>query len=328
MKYTPNNPLVTTRHEPDNPLQKAGHASIVHTHTNEWYLVHLMGRPIQGDGNSATSEGRNVAITQTQHELMNRGYCPLGRESSIQKLEWKDGWPYLSHGGNAPALHVDMPKMTEVPWEQNYHTIDNFDSAKLNIHFQTLRIPLAKDILTLAERPGYLRLYGRESLTSQFTQALVARRWQSLDFEAETKIDFNPETFQQMAGLVCYYNTMNWTTLHITYNEEKGKIIDLMTAENARFAQPIASNEIVVPENVESVYLKVKISGEVYAYHYSFNGVSWNEIPVKLDTYKLSDDFVTGGGFFTGAFVGMHAQDTSGAKLHADFDYFRYEEFN
>jgi len=322
----PENPLISTRHEPDNPLQKAGHASIVHTHTDEWYLVHLMGRPIVGDGNSAKIEGRNEPITKAEFELMSRGYCPLGRESSIQKLEWRDGWPYVV-GGNSPSLYVDAPKMDEVLWEQNYHTHDNFDDDKLNIHFQTLRIPLGDDILTLAERPGYLRLYGRESFLSQFTQAFVARRWQSLNFEAETKMEFNPETFQQMAGLVNYYNTMNWTSCHVTWDEEKGKIIDLMTAENGRFAQPIFGKEVVVPADVEAVYLKVKVQGEVYQYCYSFDGQAWNEIPVNLDSYKLSDDFVAGGGFFTGAFVGMHAQDVSGRRLHADFEYFRYEEF-
>ena len=31
-------------------------------------------------------------------------------------------------------------------------------------------------------------------------------------------------------------------------------------------------------------------------------------------------------GFFTGAFVGMQCQDTSGERLPADFKYFRYEE--
>lgn len=320
----PENPLITTRHEPDNPLQKAGHASMVHTHTDEWYLVHLMGRPIKGDGNSAKAQGRNEAVTQTQYELMSRGYCPLGRESSIQKLEWRDGWPYVI-GGNSPSFYVDGPKMDEVPWEQKDHTRDDFNDDQLNIHFQTLRTPLQADTLTLAERPGYLRLYGRESLTSQFTQAFVARRWQNFHFEAETKVDFKPITFQQMAGLVCYYNTLNWTSLHVTWHEEKGRIIDLMTAENAHFDQPISNNEIIVPDQVESVYLKVKVAKDIYTYHYSFDGKAWHNIPVTLDSYKLSDDFVSGGGFFTGAFVGMHCHDASGTRLHADFDYFKYE---
>jgi xylan 1,4-beta-xylosidase len=321
----PENPLITTRHQPENPLQKAGHASIVETQDGEWYLVHLMGRPIKGDGNSAGVEGRNAAVSETVRELMNRGYCPLGRETAIQKLEWRGDWPYVV-GGNAPSFEIEGPNLEERPWSADFQVQDHFDSEKLNIHFQTLRIPLSDDIMTLKERPGYLRLYGRESFTSQFTQAFVARRWQSLNFVAETKVDFNPETFQQMAGLVCYYNTMNWSSLHVTWDEEKGKILDVMTGENARFAQPIAGHEISVPADVESVYLRVAVNEEVYSYHYSFDGVNWSEPVVQLDTYKLSDDFISGGGFFTGAFVGMHCQDTSGRRLHADFDYFRYEE--
>ena len=322
----PENPLITTKYHPENPLQKAGHASLVRTHTDEWYLVHLMGRPIAGDGNSSGAEGRNTAITETEKELMNRGYCPLGRETSIQKVEWSQGWPYVA-GGNFPSLVIDGPKMEEVPWEGDYEVRDDFDAEDLNIHFQTLRVPLGEDILTLKERPGYLRLYGRESLTSQFTQALVARRWQSLDFVAGTCVDFHPETFQQAAGLTCYYNTMNWSSFQVTWNEEKGRVLDLMVGENGRFSQPLAGQEIPVPDHCPGIHLKVEVKEAGYQFHYSFDGAEWAAVPVVLDSYKLSDDFISGGGFFTGAFVGVHCQDTSGRQLHADFDYFLYEEY-
>src|SRR5690606_13564875 len=113
--------------------------------------------------------------------------CPLGRETAIQKLEWRDGWPYVV-GGKAPSLQVEGPQIGEVKWPQDYEVKDHFDSDTLNRHFQTLRIPLGEDVMTLKERRGYLRLYGRESLTSKFTQAFVARRWQSFNFNAETKV--------------------------------------------------------------------------------------------------------------------------------------------
>jgi len=323
----PENPILTSSHAPENPIQKSGHASIVHTHTDEWYLVHLMGRPIPGNANDASNKGRNSEVADTFTEAIQRGYCPLGRETSIQKLEWRDDWPYVV-GGNAPALEIEGPQIEEIIWPENAEVKDDFNSEVLNIHFQTLRIPLDEEIVTLKERPSHLRLYGRESFLSPFTQAYVARRWQSFTFDAETKVEFNPETFQQMAGLVNYYNTMNWTSLHVTWDEEKGKIIDLLTAENGEFAGPIVGSEIVVPEDVKAVYLRVQVRKNVYHYSYSFDGQTWTEIPISLESYKLSDDFVTGGGFFTGAFVGMHCQDTSGAKLHADFDYFRYEEID
>ena len=38
-------------------------------------------------------------------------------------------------------------------------------------------------------------------------------------------------------------------------------------------------------------------------------------IPIKFASHKLSDDYIKGGGFFTGAFVGMQCQDTSGQSI-------------
>lgn len=306
----PDNPLITSFPHPRNPLQKAGHASIVHTHTDEWFLVHLTGRPLPRDG---------------QALLDPRGYCPLGRETAIQRMEWKDDWPYIT-GGNQPSMEIVGPEMEEVKWEKDYAEKDDFNSERLNLHFQTLRVPLAEDVLSLTDNRGHLRLYGRESLTSKFTQAFVARRWQHFKFRAETKVSYYPNTFQQAAGLVNYYNTQNWTALQITWHEEKGRILDLTVCDNFKFEQPLKNKEIIIPNNVSYVYLRVDVKTNVYRYSYSFNNIEWSTIPINLYSYKLSDDYIQGSGFFTGAFVGMQCQDISGERLHADFDYFTYKE--
>jgi xylan 1,4-beta-xylosidase len=270
--------------------------------------VHLTGRPLPREG---------------QALLDPRGFCPLGRETAIQRLEWRDGWPYVV--GGQPQLEIEGPNVPEVKWERDYPEKDDFDSDKLNLHFQTLRIPLGEDILSLKENPGHLRLYGRESLTSKFTQSFVARRWQHFNFTAETKVSFNPDTFQQGAGLANYYNTQNWTILQITWDEEKGRILDIMSCDNFTFAQPLQGKEIQIPEDVEAVYLRVDVRTHTYQYSYSFDGEVWHGIPVTFESYKLSDDYIKGGGFFTGAFVGMHVRDTSGQNKYADFDYFVYK---
>ncbi|MBU8791412.1 glycoside hydrolase family 43 protein [Oceanobacillus caeni] len=305
----PDNPLISSFAHPRNPLQKAGHASIVQTHTDEWFLVHLTGRPLPKEG---------------QPLLDPRGFCPLGRETAIQRLEWKNAWPYIV-GGNQPSLEIEGPTIDEVKWEPDYNEKDDFDSDKLNLNFQTLRIPLGENIVSLKDNPGHLRLYGRESLTSKFTQAHVARRWQHFNFTAETKVAFKPESFQQAAGIVNYYNTENWTALQITWNEEKGRVLDLTTCDNFTFNQPLQGNEIVIPKDVEYVYLRVDVKTNIYQYSYSFDGDNWERIPVEFYSYKLSDDYIRGGGFFTGAFVGMQCQDTSGEGKAADFDYFVYK---
>jgi len=317
----PENPLITSRFYPENPLQKAGHASWVQAADGDWYIVYLMGRPIVGDGKYT-----DKYMEYADGHKLERTYCPLGRETSIAKLVWRDGWPYVE-GGNQPPATIETG-LTEHPWPQDWPDIDHFDDAKLNIHYQTLRVPLDEETANLTENPGHLRLYGKHSPQSHFMQAHVARRWQCLDFDASTAVAFTPKTLQHLAGLTNYYNSANWTMLYVTHHEEKGRVLEIMTAENGVFANPLAGKEIPVPEDAGYVHLKACVRGEKYTYHYSYDGSNWVQIDLELDCYKLSDDFVQGSGF-TGAFVGMTCIDASGSKLprvYADFDYFSYIE--
>ena len=43
----------------------------------------------------------------------DRGYCPLGRETAIQRVEWKNDWPYVVDG-NGPSLEIEGPAIEEV----------------------------------------------------------------------------------------------------------------------------------------------------------------------------------------------------------------------
>jgi xylan 1,4-beta-xylosidase len=322
----PENPILTAAHAPHNYLQKNGHASFVETPDGEWYLAHLTSRPIAPQHpallqNRDIFHGRDLA---TQHIWQNRGYCPLGRESALQKLTWRDGWPYVV-GGIEGSTNVDAPTgVTETKWEPTIAEVDNFESPVLNRNFATLRIPFTDDLGSLTARPNHLRLYGRESLTSKFTQSLVARRWQSFQFEAETAVAFNPTNVQQGAGLTCFYNTENWSALQVRFDPEIGRIVELTIGDNFNFTQPLLE-KIAVPTATKYVYFKVNVDFDVYYYSYSFDGTNWTKIERLLDATKLSDDYVNGPRF-TGAFVGMNCDDMGGTRLPADFKYFRYSE--
>ncbi len=309
----PDYPMLSAWTEVHNPLQKCGHASLVQTQGGEWYLAHLTGRPLPAPSGFPSRE-------REQH-----AYCPLGRETAIEKIEWHDGWPVVV-GGRQGSLEVEAPDLPVQEWAATYEEVDDFDSTDLNINFQTLRIPFTETLGSLTARPGFLRLYGRESLQSKFTQAHVARRWQSFAFDAQTSVEFQPKSFQQMAGMTCYYNTENWSSIHVTWNESKGRCIDLVIADNGSFSMPLAGQEIPVPEDVKTVHFKAEVRGRSYRYGYSFDGESFTFLPVTLASWKLSDDYVRGGGFFTGAFVGMNCIDITGTALPADFDYFSYKE--
>ncbi|AJG98239.1 beta-xylosidase [Clostridium beijerinckii] len=295
----PENPILTSRHDPTLVLQKAGHGSMVCTQYGEWYMVHLCSRPIP-----------------------TTGRCILGRETAIQKMMWTDdGWFRMASGGNTPEVKVQAPDIPEHKWELE-PARDDFNSDKLNIHFATLRIPLGEDIMSLKERPGYLRLKGKESLISTHRQSLVARRQQSFKYTATTCIEFNPDNFQQMAGLVCIYDRQNFYYLRVSHDEELGKCIGIVASQNMAFNQPVKDISI---EGFDRVYLKVKIDYDKLQFYYSNDEENWISIGPIMDASTLSDEFCNEG-TFTGAFVGICCQDMSGSNKHADFDWFEYIE--
>jgi xylan 1,4-beta-xylosidase len=306
----PENPIMTAYHEPFNYLQKCGHASFFDTPDGEWYAAHLTARPI---------------IPENDSVYRQHGFCPLGRESAIQKMEWRDGWPYVL-GGKQCSRFVDAPKnVVEHKFDSTYPETDYFTGTTLNINFSTLRIPFSDEMGSLTENPGHLRLFGKESLTSLFTQSHVARRWQSLNFEAGTAVKFNPVNFQQSAGFVNYYNTNNWTALMVTWHEDYGRIIELSIMDNGVLSQPLLK-KIAVPESAEYVHFRSVVDYDTYYYSYSFDGTNWATIDMPFSTIKLSDEYVQGRGAFTGAFIGMYCGDTSGQDFPADFKYFTYKE--
>lgn len=307
-------PFLTGFDAPAHPIQKSGHGSLVDTPDGAWYFAHLMARPLHHSWES---------------EIDPRGWCPLGRETGIQKVEWsKEGWPVIV-GGHNGSITVDAPEGAgEHVWDKTYPEKDDFEDTVLNLNFQSLRIPLGEDTMSLSARPGHLRLYGRHSLMSTFHQAHIARRWQSFLFDAEIKLEYYPKTFQQFAGLTCYYNTQNWTCIGLTWHEKHGRVIDVMSCDRGELDHPLKDQVIPVPDDAASVYFKVQVRRTVYQYSYSLNGIDWELIPHQFLSMKLSDEYIKAvyDGAFTGAFVGMASIDGFGTRIPADFDYFSYQE--
>lgn len=296
----PHNPILTSRGKPELPLQKAGHASLVETQTGEWYMAHLVGRPLRPSEN-----------------------CNLGRETALQRCVWtEEGWLRLAGGGNAPQVEVQAPRLPLHLWEKPPER-DDFDGNMLSIHFATLRDPANESWLSLTERSGYLRLRGRESLHSLHRQSLVARRLQAFYCEAETCVEFEPEHYQQMAGLICYYATDDYIYLCISRDEEQGKCLYFLHGDNGQVSEPLSTP--IPIEGWSRVYLRVVFQRDTMQFYYSNEGNHWKEIGPAFYAGQLSDEYA-GKLRFTGTFLGMACQDLSGTKLPADFDYFTYKE--
>ena len=139
---------------------------------------------------------------------------------------------------------------------------------------------------------------------------------------------YEPRSFQQFAGLCCYYDTGNWTCIEMTWHETYGRVIDVVNTDLGRSESVYEEHPAPVPDHAEYVYFKVSADGIRYRYFYSFDGAEWTAVPRIFDSARLSDEYIAAaqGVAFTGAFVGMFNVDGQGTRIPADFDYFRYRE--
>jgi xylan 1,4-beta-xylosidase len=293
--------IITSKDAPDAALQRAGHGQVVETPDGLVYHTHLCGRPLP-------SERR----------------CPMGRETALQRCVWgEDGWLRLEQGGVVPAVEVPAPPGAPEP-EPDQPVAHRFDGPELPDDFQWLRTPYPERIIEMTGKA--LRLFGRESIGSWFEQALVARRQEHFRYFAETCVRFEPETYQQAAGLVTYYNRHKFHFLAITHDAVAGgPVLMLMSCPGD---WPDGRLTFPLPEAMPLPALEVELAVEVEDARQQFYwraASDWEPIGPELDASLISDEAGRGEhASFTGAFVGMAAFDTSGRWRPADFAYFGY----
>lgn len=310
----PQNPIVTSipgdfneRHDPDhlkpkyfNPdsiLQKSGHGSYIENELGEVYLVHLTSRPFVP-------------------ELR----CTLGRETAMQKMKWtEDGWLRMADGSNLAKEYFEPSKLPEVPVKQ-IPDFDDFDDETLGIQYYAPRI-MPQRFVDLKSRPGYLRMRGQESRTSLNKVSILARKLTSVYATVTTKMEFKPEVHQHSAGLIMYYDNMNYINLRKYYSETLGQsalsIIHLENGEKTEFLNTR------IPVDDIPIYLRLHIDGRKSYFEWSYDGKDYLTIGKVFDTTKFSDEYCKYGEF-TGTFVGITCADRVKHQHYADFDFFEY----
>ncbi len=299
------NPVITARHKPEAPMQKAGHGDLVDTADGRTFCTFLVGRP-----------------------LATHGRCTLGRETAIAEMEWrKDNWLY-ARAGKVPQEAVELPGETPSAREVSLSVREDFDQPQMDINFQSLRRPLDAFLAMAGVKKSFLRLFGQNGLDALTKQSLIARRVQSFNVEASTSVSFRPKKRGQMAGLVCYYNTLHWLYAYVTVNEKQQRVICIKICDKGEMVTPL--NCLPINES-GAIEIKVHFHRAVVQFSMRETGQPWSEIGPPLDGSILSDDYVRNETVkympaFTGSFVGICCQDLTGAKLHADFDWFEYVE--
>ncbi len=310
----PMNPIVTSvpgesneRHDPDhlkpgyyNPdsiLQKSGHGSVVDTQKGETYLVHLCARPFVP-------------------ELR----CTLGRETAIQKMIWTDDhWLRMANGGNLAEVLVEASNLPEVPLKQ-IPDFDDFNEEELGLQYYAPRI-MPQRFADLKARPGYVRIRGQESRTSLNQVSILARKLTSVYATVTTKMEFIPEVHQHSAGLILYYDNMNYINLRKYYSETLGQsalsIIHLENGEKTEFLNTR------IPVSDDPIYLRITIEGRQSYFSWCYDGVNYQKIGKVFDTTRFSDEYCKYGEF-TGTMVGLTCADRVKHSHYADFDFFEY----
>lgn len=294
----PENPMLTSRDDENDYLQKSGHADIVSTKDNEWYMVHLCARPIKDEQ-----------------------ICVLGRETAIQKVYWnEDGWLRLSTNQKKVERFVEGPNIAEHPFPPPIEK-DDFNSEVLGIRYSSPRIPLGENA-DLTARKGYLRLTGQESMNSHHHVSLVATKQSSIDAQAELSIDFNPLYEEQLAGLTYMYDTLNFYVLGKTVDQNEENILVLLKSDQGVITDMISPTPI---EANKTIYMRVTTKDKFAQFSYSYDKEKWINLGGKCDNTILSDEHCRG---FTGAHFGMYCHDMTGLRLYADFDYFSYKDLD
>lgn len=290
---------------PNTPIQKSGHGSLVSTPSGDWYVAHLMSRPLPGTS-------------------LN----PLGRETSLQKMTWsQDGWLQMADGSNLAKATTPAPR--DYPDSQqdfaSFDINDQFETKQVPAHFMTPYREQTNDWVNTTERPGHLRIHGDNSFFSQVNPAIMATRATSLDYTVQTKLEFHPVHYSQTAGLGLYYDANNWLYVRLCQDDtEDHTVLRILQAKLGQRTDDIFTE---VPVKNDTVELQLR-------YHMGFATISyrldsqsdWQLLTQDIDVTYLSDEGVNGEpgeiGGFTGLFNFIGAVDAYQHQSFADFSYY------
>ena len=280
---------------PESVLQKSGHGSYVNLNEKTAYLVHLCARPFVP-------------------ELR----CTLGRESAIQKMIWTDdGWLRMADGTNLAKIETEEAYLPAFDAEI-LPDRDDFDETVLRKDYYSPRI-FPNEFTDCTSGEGFIRLRGQESLSSLNRVSLLCRKLPSVEVVASVCLDFNPEIYQHSAGLVLYYDNMNYIALRKYYSDTlKQPAVAIISLENGEKKEHLDTRTAV---DCRMLRFELIVSGRESYFKWGYEGEDTKPIGPVFATDKLSDEYCKYGEF-TGTMVGIFAVDSMFQKKEADFDYF------
>lgn len=288
---SPHNPImIQTR--PLEYIQRAGHGKPIQTQNGEWYMIYLCGRRI------------------------GEGYCILGRETSMDPIEWTlDGWPIINKG-RGPSVLQHKPKLEM----HLYNKIekDDFDDNKLGLDWMFMRQP-EEDGYYLKDSHLFIKSTNRD-LNSRAAKNFVVQRQKHFCFKVETKLQLS-QSLGLEAGLVAYYDTLTYLKFGIVQKEDI-KVLQVTERIGSKECIPF---EHPLRETYSNLYLQMHTDFFKRSFYYSLDGVSWHNIGILENVYYLSDEGINEGKRFTGTMIGLYAINRKKVQQeYIGIDYFKY----
>ena len=287
----PDNPVLTSF--PDSPLQKCGHGDIVFDKTGRSFIVFLCSRPVSGKSSV------------------------LGRETAIEELVWKDGWPYLKRGGRTAGTELQY----DCSQKKTEGFYDDFSGNGIRKVYSSPRRSYSEFAEVVNDKSGghALRIVGRESLNSYFRVSLLSFRLREIDCRARTKLLFSSSSPEQAAGLVIVYDALNFY-MFVQTSEDGAPCLKLIKSDSG--VVETLETAVVSPGD-DGTQLSIVLSGGKDIYFEYGSGAGLMRLKTVGDAEILSDEHCRG---FTGTQIGMYVHDLTGSGHSADFSFFTVED--
>lgn len=287
----PSNPIVAHARVAGmgNPIQGVGHADMVLAHNNTWWMVLHGYRSVTG---------------YPPHHI-------LGRETCLVPVSWpQGGWPTVNGNGTV-GEKMTCPTLPQYPVTAP-PTRTNF-SEPLGLEWNYIQ-PVGSDNFHLSQNHGLVLEGVPDRIGEEGSPAFVGRRLTDIAFSAVTRLDFEPQSDNEEAGLSLLNNDSHFDILVTRQNGKRQLVVKL------QFGQTHYQSE-VIQLRPGPVDLKIEGNGPEFIFSYSQNGEAFSFVE-KADARFLSTETV---GWFTGVYVGMYATGNGKrSKAKATYEWFEY----
>lgn len=288
--YTPYefNPILSHAARQAHPFQSLGHADLVHAHDGSWWAIFLGTRGIGAD------EARSQ----------------LGRETFLAPVAWtEDGWPTIGQAGMVDPI-AEGPKFFSRQTAPRPIERDEFDSQTLAPQWQQLFVP--EQGSSSSARRGFLRLIGGPvPLGDDGASTFVGQRQRDWDVTATTRLEFDPRTDGEEAGLAVYLDPAHHYEIAVARVDGVRRV--QLRRQIGSLAAVVATRPLPA---AGAVRLRVRATKAAYVFSWSPEGGAFDELGGGEAEYLVAREF-------TPAYFALYATGAGRpAKAPADFDWF------